>query len=165
MGYLVEGLELFVRRVASKYDATVLVRWSIYSSLYINSGRQVSRRRRPSLNYTTESKPLLVWEYCDVLWTYYKHIYYVFWYRITTCKYKSKCIVGAFLQVSFQKRNRPQFSLVLQVCTKNYPDKLMLASVGTIKSLLCVKFWHRGECTMQRARVESMCALNWSAVH
>jgi hypothetical protein len=30
-GYLVEGLELFIRKVAySKYDATVLVRWSNY---------------------------------------------------------------------------------------------------------------------------------------
>jgi hypothetical protein len=29
MGYLVEGLELFIRKVAyTKYDATVLVRWS-----------------------------------------------------------------------------------------------------------------------------------------
>jgi hypothetical protein len=31
MGYLVEGLELFIRKVANtKYDATVLVRWSNY---------------------------------------------------------------------------------------------------------------------------------------
>jgi hypothetical protein len=32
MGYLVEGLELFIRKVAyTKYDATVLVRWSNYT--------------------------------------------------------------------------------------------------------------------------------------
>jgi hypothetical protein len=31
MGYLVEGLELFILNVAyTKYDATVLVRWSNY---------------------------------------------------------------------------------------------------------------------------------------
>jgi hypothetical protein len=31
-GYLVEGLELFIPKVAyTKYDATVLVRWSNYS--------------------------------------------------------------------------------------------------------------------------------------
>jgi hypothetical protein len=32
-GYLVEGLELFFRKVAyAKYDATVLVRWSNYTT-------------------------------------------------------------------------------------------------------------------------------------
>jgi hypothetical protein len=32
MGYLVEGLELFIRKVAyTKYDATILVRWSNYN--------------------------------------------------------------------------------------------------------------------------------------
>jgi hypothetical protein len=32
-GYLVEGLELFIRKVAyTKYDAIVLVRWSKYSN-------------------------------------------------------------------------------------------------------------------------------------
>jgi hypothetical protein len=32
MGYLLEGLELFIRKVAyKKYDATVSVRWSNYS--------------------------------------------------------------------------------------------------------------------------------------
>jgi hypothetical protein len=32
MGYLVEGLELFIRKVAyTKCDATVLVRWSNYT--------------------------------------------------------------------------------------------------------------------------------------
>jgi hypothetical protein len=31
-GYLVEGLELFISKVAcTKYDATVLVRWSNYT--------------------------------------------------------------------------------------------------------------------------------------
>jgi hypothetical protein len=33
MGYLVEGLELFIRKVGyKKYDTTVLVRWSNYST-------------------------------------------------------------------------------------------------------------------------------------
>jgi hypothetical protein len=36
MGYLVEGLELFIRKVAYiKYDATSLVRWSNYVYIYI----------------------------------------------------------------------------------------------------------------------------------
>jgi hypothetical protein len=34
MGYLVEGLELFIRKVAyTKYDATILVRCSNYSKV------------------------------------------------------------------------------------------------------------------------------------
>jgi hypothetical protein len=35
-GYLVEGLELFICKVAyTKYDATVLVRWSNYTSIHV----------------------------------------------------------------------------------------------------------------------------------
>jgi hypothetical protein len=34
MGYLVEGLELFIRKVAyTKYDTTVLVHWSNFTHL------------------------------------------------------------------------------------------------------------------------------------
>jgi hypothetical protein len=36
MGYLVEGLELFIRKVAyTNYDATVLVRLSSYTRLHV----------------------------------------------------------------------------------------------------------------------------------
>jgi hypothetical protein len=34
MGYLVEGLELFIRKVAyTKFDATVPVRWSNFTTI------------------------------------------------------------------------------------------------------------------------------------
>jgi hypothetical protein len=37
MGYLVEGLELFIHKVAyTKYDATVLVRWSNYTRMGVD---------------------------------------------------------------------------------------------------------------------------------
>jgi hypothetical protein len=52
MGYFVEGLELFVRKVAyTKYDATVLVRWSNYSS--------ISKSNWPDINSLSS-----VWVFC-----------------------------------------------------------------------------------------------------
>jgi hypothetical protein len=44
MGYLVEGLELFIRKAAyTKYDATVLVRWSNYTSHPFRTDAELQR--------------------------------------------------------------------------------------------------------------------------
>jgi hypothetical protein len=43
MGYLVEGLELLIRKVAyMKYDATGLVRWSNYTCLVLQKEQSIA---------------------------------------------------------------------------------------------------------------------------